>query len=215
MQNQPTKAIIEAHFLPGLQYLSKFLLYEQVYIDGAAFYQKRSFRNRSLLNSPNGLLTLSVPLIKGKNSQMPMHQVQVAYQDDWARKTCRAIQSSYGKSAFFLHYFDELESIILQEHASLLELNVRLIEFLLDSFQIDCPIEITPDYRDPTAVGGDIKDLRNTILLKQPLPDPHFEEKSYPQVFESKTGFVSRSSALELLFTQGPTGIFHLQSCII
>ena len=81
-------------------------------------------------------------------------------------------------SAFFLHYFDELESIILQEHASLLELNVRLIEFLLDSFQIDCPIEITPDYRDPTALGGDVKDLRNTILLKQPLPDPHFEEKS-------------------------------------
>ncbi len=214
MQDLPNKAIIEAHFLPGLQYLSKFLLYEQVCIDGGEFYQKRSFRNRSLLNSPNGLLTLSVPLTKGKNSQNPMHQVQVAYQDDWARKTCRAIQSSFGKSAFFLHYFDELESIILQQHSSLLNLNLSLIEFLLASFQIDCQIEIAQHYHDQKALDSDTKDLRNTILLKQPLPDPNFEEKSYPQVFESKTGFLPRSSALELLFTQGPQGIFHLQSCI-
>lgn len=207
-------ARIESHFIPNLHYLSKCIYYDCIEIEAKEFYRKRSYRNRTIISSPNGKLTLSVPLLKGKNSSLPMDQVMIAYHDNWEKKICRAIQSSYGKTAFFLHYFDELEFIFKSKPTTLLELNNQLLQYLLDSFQIDCTLSHTSSYQKTDLLETQITDLRDLIQFNKHSEDPNFKEQAYPQVFEQKTGFLEQVSALELLFTQGPQGIFHIQNCL-
>lgn len=207
-------AIIEAHFLPCLHYMSKLLSYDHIYLEKKEHYKKRTYRNRCRVGSPNGILNLSVPLGKGKSSQCPMDEVTVAYQDDWARKFLRAIQSSYGKSAYFLHYFPELEDILLSKPTTLFDLNAGLIEWLIESLQMEVKISSTEQYQLPTELAEDIDDLRDQIQLKKSTTDSSFEEYPYPQVFEAKTGFLKDLSVIELLFTQGPQALFHLHNCI-
>jgi hypothetical protein len=206
-------ALIESHFLPNLHYLSKFAAFDTIYIEAKEHYKKRSFRNRTTISSPNGALNLSVPLLKGKNNALPMDQVQIAYHDRWESKLCRAIQSSYGKTAFFLHYYDELEAILLSKPSSLLDLNSQLTQYLIDAFQIDCELKFSSSYQKTEETDPQLTDLRDLIHPKSEYKDPNFQEQSYPQVFEAKTGFLHNISALELLFTQGPQGIFHLEAC--
>jgi len=206
-------ALIESHFLPNLHYLSKCLNYDAIQIESKEFYEKRSYRNRSVLSSPNGSLNISVPLLKGKNNGLPIDQVLIAYHDNWEKKMCRAIQSSYGKTAFFIHYFEELESIILSQTPALLDLNTKILSWLLEAFQIDCRISFTENYLNKESKISALDDLRNLIHPTQHTTDPAFREIPYPQVFEAKTGFLKNISAIELLFTQGPQGIFHIDAC--
>jgi len=126
---------------------------------------------------------------------------------------CRAIQSSYGKTAFFIHYFEELESIILSQTPALLDLNTKILSWLLEAFQIDCRISFTENYLNKESKISALDDLRNLIHPTQHTTDPAFREIPYPQVFEAKTGFLKNISAIELLFTQGPQGIFHIDAC--
>ena len=206
-------AVIETQFLPCLHFMSKLLSYDHIYLEKKEHYKKRTYRNRCRIGSPNGILNLSVPLGKGKSSQCPMDEVTVAYQDDWAKKFLRAIQSSYGKSAYFLHYFPELEDILLAKPTTLFDLNTRLIEWLTESLQMELQISYTEQYQLNDELTEGVDDLRDQILLKNSTEDPSFEEYPYPQVFEAKTGFLKDLSVIELLFTQGPQALFHLQNC--
>ena len=141
-----------------------------------------------------------------------MDEVLVAYQDDWARKFLRSIQSSYGKSAYFMHYFPELEELIMTKPASLFDLNASLLQWLVDSLQLECSLVHSEVYQGAKELNQDIDDLRDTISPKA-AADPTFSEVPYPQVFEAKTGFLKDVSVIELLFTQGPQALFHLQNC--
>ena len=55
-----------------------------------------------------------------------------------------------------------------------------------------------------------IKDFRDAIRPKKPLPDPEFESKRYYQVYEQKHGFLPNMSILDLLFNEGNEAIFFL-----
>ena len=55
-----------------------------------------------------------------------------------------------------------------------------------------------------------IKDFRDAIRPKKPLPDPEFESKRYYQVYEQKHGFQPNMSILDLLFNEGNEAIFFL-----
>ena len=187
--------------------------FDCIELEAKEFYQKRSYRNRSLISSPNGALNLSVPLLKGKNNALPMDEVSIAYHDNWEKKICRAIQSSYGKTAFFQHYFDELEDIFKSQPSTLLDLNTRILKWLLEGYQIDCDLKYTKSYQEAELLDPQITDFRNLIQANKQSEDLNFHELPYPQVFEGKIGFLKQVSAIELLFTQGPQGIFHIQNC--
>ena len=53
-------------------------------------------------------------------------------------------------------------------------------------------------------------DYRDTIRPKHPLPDAEFEARPYYQVRAQRHGFLPNLSVLDLLFNEGPEGIFWL-----
>ena len=58
--------------------------------------------------------------------------------------------------------------------------------------------------------GSNFIDLRDAIRPKRPRPDSEFDPRPYYQVRAARHGFLPNLSVLDLLFNEGPEGIFWL-----
>ena len=204
------KGLIELHTLPSSAYISHFLAYEQIIIEQMEHFQKRSFRSRFVIGDAQGLRPISIPLQKGKNQQLPITEVEVSYAHPWVKKTIQSIQTAYGKAPFFVYYAEDLFAIFQAKHNSLFKLNLALLEFLLESFQIGKNYELSTFYKSADQNIDEVVDLRNSIHKMDSLQSV-FDPQPYPQLFEAQKGFQSHLSSLDLLFNCGPEAIFVLE----
>ena len=85
-------------------------------------------------------------------------------------------------------------------------------EKMIELLDIRPRISVTEEYiqREEMGAENEIKDFRDAIRPKKPLPDPEFESKRYYQVYGQKYGFQPNMSILDLLFNEGNEAIFFL-----
>lgn len=191
--------LIEAQYLPPVQYFTVLSQVETVYLEAREHYQKRSYRNRAHLVGANGPMLLSVPLKKGKHQQMPIHRVEVDYKKPWFGEHWHSIKSAYGKSPFFEFYAEPIEAVLRSKPDNLFDLNRTLLLQLLRLLQLEVNVRETNDYG---AVPEGTLDLREAIHPKR--PKMVFNPLPYPQVFLERHGFIPNLSILDLLFCTGP-----------
>ena len=191
--------LIEAQYLPPVQYFTVLAQVGTVYLEAQEHYQKRSYRNRAHLAGANGSTLLSVPLKKGKHQQMPVHQVLIDYKMPWFGEHWHSIKSAYGKSPFFEFYAEPLQGILRSKPDHLFDLNRALLLQLLKQLQMEVEIRETKAYG---GVPEGTLDLREAIHPKNPKLD--FCPLPYPQVFQERHGFIANLSILDLLFCTGP-----------
>ncbi len=193
--------IIESQYFPSVAYLSLFTTDFELKLEQFENYQKSSYRNRCIILGSNGPLTLSIPLDKGKHQQTPIKAVGISYTTAWHQNHFKAIQSAYGKAPFYIHYIDEIESIYREPGALLWDFNLRILKFLLKSFQISKPINFTEDYQRDYPSDYDFRGR-----IKPGIGSSLTGSVEYEQVFTDKFGFTAGMSALDLLMCQGPYG---------
>jgi hypothetical protein len=87
---------LSSAYLAPVQYYSKLMHYNQVFIESACNYLKQTYRNRCTIAAANGALALTIPIDKGKLSK-PKISVLLT---DWQRQHWRSIVSSYQTSRF-------------------------------------------------------------------------------------------------------------------
>lgn len=202
-------AIIEAHIFPSVQFFTKYFIYNQIYIESWARFQKQSYRNRYRVLGSNKVLDLIVPVTKGK-TQLAYADVEIAHADNWQREHLQTVKSCYGKAAYFEHYFHQYEALLQSEEPKLFNWAVSTIKWIEDALQLPIESQIATDqsisYQD---------DLRNAIHPKgrYNLPDSVFKPAPYFQCFENG-GFASNLSILDLLFNEGPMSSQILQKSI-
>jgi hypothetical protein len=215
LMHVPKKILIELQYLPPVQYFSKFALHEAVRIEQYEHYQKRSYRNRSHMAGPNGVLRLSIPLCSGKNEQQPIREVLIAGQEAWQRRHWQSIRTAYGNAPFFEFYADALQPFYERPYKFLFDFNRDLLYLLLDILDLPGRLEWTGAF-DQTP-PEDTLDFRDAIRpqKKESKPDPYFHPVRYQQVFEEKNGFLANLSILDLLFCSGPQAPLILKECIV
>lgn len=155
-------------------------------------YQKGGWRNRCRIVGPNGVQTLTVPLVKGKNQRQPIREVRISYDDDWWRIHEQAIRTAYGRAPYFEFYAEEIFAAAQKQPATLWELNRDLLDTVLRLLQNPVSASVTEGFVFPTTSGY----LRPGQLDKS-LPE-------YPQVFTDRHGFTPGLSVLDGLFCLGP-----------
>ena len=195
-------ALLELQFLPPVQYFAKLAAYPHVVLEQNEHYQKRSYRNRCHISTTQGLQRLSVPLLKGKNQQMPIRQARIAYDQPWQKQMEQTIRSAYRRAPFFEEYAPSLLGILHRKNEFLFDLNLQLLEQAVDFIGIRKNWSFTEAYA-PTAPEA-WTDLRNAIHPVTPKPDPGFSPSPYNQVFEDRHGFSPNLSIIDLLFCMGP-----------
>ncbi len=196
------KLVIENQILAPIYIWSKIDKASEVFIERYDNYNKRTYRNRFIILSQNGPLTISIPLKKGKNRNLRFTNVQISYDKNWIPNLKNTIKTCYGSAPYFDFYFDDLMDIFNKKHNSLFELNNELRAFITKITEIDTPINFTKEYiaeyhndfddsRDKFNPVKDLKNIKNSNI------------KKYPQVFEYKIGFVPNASILDSIFNIG------------
>lgn len=206
--------LIELQYLGTVQYYTKFLKYPTVCIEQHENYRKGSFRNRCCIATANGVMALSIPLLKGKHQQAPIRAVEVDNSYDWQLLHWKSIQTAYGSSPFFEYYEDDLKRLYQKKYRLLFDFCLDLQELVLKWLQFRPTIRFSTEFvKEVTAPQID---FRNIILPKHydQNNDPHFSAVPYPQVFEEKHGFLPNLSILDLLFCTGPEAVFYLQQSV-
>ncbi len=212
--NQKKSILLELHYLPPIQYFTKLIRCDILFLEQCEHYQKGSYRNRCHIATANGLQRLSIPLKKGKNEQQLIREVRIAYDEPWQAKHWQSIRSAYGNAPYFEFYSDVLEPFYSKRYRFLFDWNWDFFESVIDLLSIDCEVKFTNNYKEPDN-NYPFLDLRNSIHPKphRSKEDPYFSPVKYAQVFEEKHGFLPNLSVLDLLFCTGPQSLEILEDC--
>ncbi|NND05591.1 MAG: hypothetical protein HKN87_04355 [Saprospiraceae bacterium] len=197
--------LFESQYFPP-QCFYACLLRKPIFIESNEHYQKRSLRNKCIIQNANGLQVLTIPLLRGKHQQMNICRVEISYGTRWQVRHLQAIRSAYGSAPYFDHYYGLLETEMLHRSQYLIEFNTRLTKFIASLLGIPWQVSFTEKYeRKPN----------NLIDHRQYFTPRNFSKVSsylsYPQVFSEKHPFTPNLSILDILFCQGPEAITKLR----
>ncbi len=201
--------LLDLQYLPNTTYFSLLAKAEKVIIEKHENFVKQTYRNRAHILTPNGVDTLSIPLI-GSQKKIKISEIKIDHSQKWANRHWRAIKSAYGKAPFFEYYADYIKQEIYADHTTLFNLNLSLLTLCLKFLQIENPLAFTSSYQKISKTP--ITDLRSSIHPKKSFTSSiKIEYIPYQQVFGNS--FVQNLSILDLLFAEGPNAglIIHKQ----
>src|SRR4030043_240854 len=101
-------ALLSIAYLPPVQYMTKFLAYERVYIEIHENFQKQSYRNRCVIYGANGPLTLVIPVKKKHSIKNIITDIRIDYNTEWQNIHWKSLVSAYQNTPFFEFYRDEV-----------------------------------------------------------------------------------------------------------
>ena len=217
MNNQKTEVLLSSAYLAPIQYFSKLISYQQIYIEYCESYLKQSYRNRTVILAANGPLQLSIPVADGPRAKGPIRDLKLSYDQPWQLMHWRGISSAYNSSPFFEYYADDLAAFFHEKKwRYLFDFNIDIQNTILKAVNLNIDIKPTIEYCPQGEVPKTTDDFRYAIhpKLQKQESDPHFFPVPYTQVFNEKWGFVPNLSILDLLFSEGPQTISHLRACI-
>lgn len=198
--------IFPTAYFPPIAYFAALAKQQEVLIEQYETFPKQTYRNRTVILSANGPLSLVVPVIRPYGNHTYIHNIGISYTERWNINHWRAITSAYSASPYFLYYKDPLEAILMQHHERLIDLNNALMQHLLKALKLSAITRFTTDYAPDGSVT---EDYRNTF---SPKKESNINFPTYNQVFESKMPFVPNMSILDLLFNLGPEAKSYLES---
>jgi hypothetical protein len=209
----PDTALLSTSYLGPVQYFTKFLVHPVQIIEQYDHYIKQTYRNRCNIMGANGMLPLSIPVLKGQAHKTFVRDIRIDYDKKWQKLHWRRIESAYRHSPFFEFYMDDFSPFYEKRFEFLLDFNTTLLEIVLQSLEIDNTTDFSEEFIH--AGTGDHADYREAIHPKRDLSsDPLFVPLSYQQVFTERHGFKANLSIIDLLFNEGPNARLVLEKCI-
>jgi len=201
-------ALLPSAYLGPVQYFQKFKNYSDCLIEHHEHLAKQTYRSRCDIYSPNGRLTLSIPLAH-RNKRQSMKDVKISYEYNWQLLHWRSLESSYRRSPFFEYYEDDFRPFYHDKKSEyLIDFNDEMLQLLLKLLKLKSNYSITDEYHK-TYENTD--DYRTLISPKEIITaDNTFELKPYFQVFETRHGFIENLSIVDLLFNQGSRATDYL-----
>lgn len=198
-------AVFPMFYLPPVEYFARLNQHKQnILIEKEEHLIKQTYRNRANIYSPDGLLTLVVPVIKGSKVHTKVRDVRISYDFRWQRLHWMSLQACYRRSAYFEYYEDDFARFYEDKFEFLFDYNEALLRMLLGMAKIKADITFTDEYQ---PAYPDRADYRLSFNAKK---ESNFEQKPYFQVFEERKGFLKNLSIVDLLFNQGPQTINYL-----
>lgn len=196
-----------------IQYFSKLLLSEPSIIDPNEHYLKQTYRNRCIIYSADGMMTLSIPVNFSSTKKDRVKDVTISYQTHWDHVHWNAIVSAYNSTPFFEYYRSDYEAIYNKKYKYLVDLNNELLLTTIKFLRIQEFINLSfaTEYIAADVENSDYRDL---ISPKKGQRDELFIPTEYYQVFSERFGFITNLSILDLLFNMGNESLLVLLNSI-
>jgi hypothetical protein len=189
---------IESQYFMNIVSYSTLLKSSHIDFSLCDSFRKMSFRNRCVISTANGLLSLTVPILGGRSVRAPFSETRIDHSSPWQERHWRSIFTAYGNSPWFFHYGDSLELLFRRRETFLADWNQGCFEWLNDAVGVSLSVA-----NDPSEVERGLLDLRDLIRPNN-FQDPDLGPfPIYPQVFEEKNGFQPNLSMLDLVLNMG------------
>ncbi len=189
--------LTEIQYHPPIRFFQQATQADALLIEKQENYVKQSYRNRCHILTSQGLLALTVPVVKG-NHKTPISQVEIDYGQNWTETHWRTIRSAYGSSPYYPYYADLFREVYESRPKFLFDLNLQFLILYLRLLGLKQKLEFTEEYKP--VYDQHVLDLRNLIHPK--IQADNLDVKRYKQVFGKQ--FAPGLSILDLLFSQGP-----------
>ena len=210
---------LSSAYLAPIEYYTKLLAYDKVFIEQHDHYMKQTYRNRCTIAVPDGELALSIPTVKPNTLKCPMRDIRISDHGNWRHLHWNAIESAYNHTPFFEYYKDDFRPFYEKKYEFLVDFNADLRQLILEELSLDLPIAVSDTYVDATP-AEDFTDLRQVLSPKaQPCvpgetSSTGFCARPYYQVFAERTGFLPNLSMADLLFNMGPESRLVLRNAL-
>ena len=206
--------LLSSAYLPPVSYFSKLYAYEKVCVERFDHYMKQSYRNRCVIASAAGPLSLTIPTEKSEDPKCLMKDVRISDHGNWRHVHWNAFVAAYKQSPFFDYYADEFHEFFEKRYSFLFDFNSELCNWLCEQLDMHPVVAWSDDFIVDTA-GMD--DFREQIHPKKRLQtdDASFKAVPYYQVFQEKQGFQPDLSVADLLFNMRPEGLLVLRDSIL
>lgn len=185
-------------YFGSFSYFETLISEKKVTLENHEHFPKQTFRNRTLINSGNGIQTLSVPVIKTDGNHTPTFSIQIDYSKSWQNDHWKAIRSSYRNAPYFEYYGVEVEEIVKNEWSSLTEMNLEILRRIKNWLELPVDFELSNTFESYQT-----NDPREYLLSKKNIKP--YQKAPYIQVFESENSFHKNLSILDGIFCEGPT----------
>lgn len=205
-----TTAYLSTAYFAPVSYYMAMLAHDRIVIEQWCNYTKQTYRNRCHIAGANGVLSLSVPVVKPDTLKCPTRDIRISDHGEWRHLHWNAIASAYGSSPFFEYYQDDIRPFFEKRYTFLLDFNEAIRQTLCELIGLEPHVEYTDLYAQPAPGEAD---LREAIHPKRNITEtiPSMQLKPYYQVFAPKYGFLPDLSILDLLMNMGPESILILK----
>lgn len=196
-----------------VQYYAKLYQYPEVLLEQYDHYMKQTYRNRCLIAGPDGVLPLTVPVVKPDQPKLPMKDIRISDHGNWRHLHWNALESAYRNSAFFEYYADDFRPFYEQKWTFLMDFNEAIQQKVCALLDLEPHIVRTDSYQKNDELPHHVADFREEIHPKHDFhTDCSFDARPYYQVFRERHGFLPNLSIADLLFNMGPEGLLVLRN---
>ena len=145
-----------------------------VQIEVMESFPKQTYRNRCTITTPDGLLTLTVP-VKRADSKQLTRDVEISYQQRWQHQHWVALVSAYKRTPYFDYYADFFRPFYEQETRFLVDFNEKIHEVIVRLMANDKPGTKSQEQRLITTADWAGQDLEQAFGKGQSILDILFE----------------------------------------
>ena len=123
--------ILPTTYLGSVDWYRAYLQAPQaVRIEVMESFPKQTYRNRCTITTPDGPLTLSVPVKKSEHKQLT-RDVEISYQTRWQHQHWISLVSAYRRTPYFDYFEDYFRPFYERETKYLVDLNDGLHEVIM------------------------------------------------------------------------------------
>jgi WbqC-like protein family len=203
------RLISDIQYFPSVIFYKISYNFQHIVFEQYESYQKRSFRNRCQIVGAEGVVDLSIPLVRGREQKTLMRDVRVDNRRSWQAQHWKTIVTCYSRSPWFESYRDELEALYRQPADFLMDWDLACLDWTLRVMGMTRTIGLTREYREVYDAEDGVADWRGRLM---PRDREKWGVARYQQVFGERTGFIPNLSILDLLFCEGKEAIRYIRS---
>ena len=223
-------AIHQPHYVPWLGYLDRMARADQFIVLDHVQFERRNYQNRTMILCENETKWLTVPVVQVSQKELIVEK-QVDNSEGgsraWGPTHFKTLKYAYRKAPFFAAYAPRLQEILEARWDKLVDLDLAMLDFLRDAFEIRTPLrrssqmkaegarsglllnlcqEVGPRTTFLGGLGGsrDYLDLQAFEAAGIGVEWQQFRHPAYPQC--GSESFTPGLMSLDLLFNCGPLG---------
>ncbi len=157
-------AIHQPNYIPWIGFFHKMALCDLfVFFDDVQLPRGKSYASRTRLKGPNGLMWLTVPVLK-KSGLEAIKETKIVSGSNWMKKHSRSIRSAYMKASGFEKYINLIETSYKENWTKLLDLNLTFIHKIRYILNLKCDLILSSSIGDSSLMGADrIMDILKVV----------------------------------------------------